>query len=895
MSMDIYRQTLRPWLLGIGVALSGLTGSILLARQQAESAHQIEQARFGQAANSLTEALVRRIDAYTEIALGLRGLFLVNPALDRRSFMDAVSHLEVDTRYPGIKNIAFTRYVPANEKQRFETQVRADTSIEPLGYPAFKIHPPGERSEYFVADYIWPMNSNKSIHGLDISAQPANLASMHYSQRSGQPVASAPFDLLQETTHRTGFVIRVPVLRNRQNSALPPDQNAEFLGSVAVTLRVFDLFEKLEHEGLLQGLQLRLSDHGSSLANTPNSIHVPLFSTPSGSAIQASQHSRELSLYGRKWQLDFQAEKSFLSDSERNTPLLIGLAGGLISLLLGALVLLLARGRFHALARAAASGEALKDSEERWKFALEGAGDGVWDVNVQTGEAFFSPRCKEILGYKEDELCNDTREWENRVHPEDLHWMKNTFQTKLDRLSASTALEFRMQCKDGSWKWILSRGMVLSLGANGKPLRLIGTNTDITERKMAEDALRIAATAFESQEAIMVTDAHRVILRVNPAFTVITGYTAEEVIGKTPHILRSGRHDKAFYAAMWETIERTGTWQGEIWDRRKNGELYAEWLTITAVKAEDGQVTHYVGVQNDITQRKAAEEEIRYLAFYDPLTQLPNRRLLHDRLQQALATSTRTGHYSALLFIDLDNFKTLNDSQGHDKGDLLLQQVAHRLTACIREGDTVARLGGDEFVVILEDLSETTQEAATQAEVVGEKIITTLNRPYDLAGLEHHSTPSMGVTLFSGQQETIDELLKRADLAMYQAKAAGRNTLRFFDPEMQAVVSARAALELNLREGMRSGQFLLYYQAQMDHGRITGAEVLLRWQHPERGFISPANFIPLAEETGLILPLGGWVIETACRQLAAWARRSDMAHMTIAVNVSAIQLYQDHF
>ncbi|MBA3056567.1 MAG: EAL domain-containing protein [Gammaproteobacteria bacterium] len=892
MAIDLFQKTLRPWFLGLAVAFAGVTGSVFLARQQAESTDQVEQARFAQAAISLTEALTRRIDAYTEIAFGLRGLFIVNPALDRRAFIDAVSHLDVDTRYPGIKNIAFTRYVSAADKQKFEAKVRADTSVEPGGYPEFAIHPPGQRSEYFVADYLWPLTGNQGIHGLDISAQPANLISMHYSQRSGQPVASAPFDLLQETIDRTGFVIRVPVFRSRQEASNLPHQAASFLGSVAVTLRVFDLFEQLKRDGRLQGLHVHLSDRGSSLANTTAGLNLPMYFTSPGSAISSASYSRELSVYGRKWQLDFQPNKSYLSDAERRAPFLVGLAGVLISLFLGSLVMLLARGRSRALARVAQSGEALRDSEDRWKFALEGAGDGVWDFNLQTGESFFSARCREILGYDDHA---DACKWSQRVHPQDWPRVAHAIQVELDHLCASAAVEFRMQSREGGWKWLLGRGMVLSVDGTGRPLRLIGTNTDITERKLTEESLRIAATAFESQEAIVVTDANMVILRVNRAFTTVTGYAADEAIGKTSRILKSGRHSKAFYTAMWESIGRTGSWQGEILDRRKNGELYAEWLTITAVKADDGTVTHYVGVQNDITQRKAAEDEIKYLAFYDTLTKLPNRRLLNDRLQQALASSARGGRHSALLFIDLDNFKTLNDSQGHDKGDLLLQQVAQRLSSCTRDGDTVARLGGDEFVVILKDLSDTAADAATHAEIVGEKIVVTLNRPYDLEGLEHHSTPSIGVTLFSDQRETIEELLKRADLAMYKAKSAGRNTLRFFDPEMQAVVNARVALELNLREGLRDAQFLLYYQAQLDHGRITGAEILLRWQHPERGFVCPADFIPLAEETGLILPLGQWVLTTACEQLSVWAKDPRTASLTLAVNVSSRQFLRPDF
>jgi diguanylate cyclase (GGDEF)-like protein/PAS domain S-box-containing protein len=435
-----------------------------------------------------------------------------------------------------------------------------------------------------------------------------------------------------------------------------------------------------------------------------------------------------------------------------------------------------------------------------------------------------------------------------------------------------------------------------SKDSEGEILNYVGVFSDITERKRVEADLRVAATAFEAQEGMFITDARGVILRVNLAFTEITGYTAGESVGETPRLLRSGRHDAAFYTAMREGIEQTGAWQGEIWNRRKNGEIYPEWLTITAVKDQDGKLTHHVSTLTDITQRKAAESEIKHLAFYDPLTLLPNRRLLLDRLQHALSSSARSQRAGALLFIDLDNFKILNDTLGHDKGDLLLQAVAKRLSASVREGDTVARLGGDEFVVMLEALTTEADEATTQTEMVGQKILAALNSPYDLAGHEYHSSPSIGATIFTGHQNTIEELLKHADLAMYQSKAAGRNTLSFFDPEMQSVISARAVLEADLREAIRHGQFFLDYQAQIDGaGKLIGAEALVRWRHPGRGVVPPTEFIPLAEETGLILPLGHWILETACRQLSEWAHDPAMAGLCLAVNVSAAQYHQADF
>ena len=311
---------------------------------------------------------------------------------------------------------------------------------------------------------------------------------------------------------------------------------------------------------------------------------------------------------------------------------------------------------------------------------------------------------------------------------------------------------------------------------------------------------------------------------------------------------------------------------------------------------KDGKVTNYVGTFVDISERKKAENEIHHLAFYDPLSQLPNRRMLLDRLRQAVATSVRNQTGGALLFIDLDNFKTLNDTKGHGIGDLLLIEVAKRLQECVREGDTLARFGGDEFVLLLEDLSEERAQAAIQARAVGEKVLDVLSQPYILEGNEFHSSSSMGITLFVNYRQKLDELLKQADTAMYEAKKSGRNTLRFFDPLMQEELEVRAQLEVGLREALRKEEFRIYYQMQVDHtGHILGAEVLLRWLHPERGLVSPMQFIPLAEETGLILPIGRWVLESACMQIKAWEADRRTSDLQLAVNVSGRQFRQADF
>jgi diguanylate cyclase (GGDEF)-like protein/PAS domain S-box-containing protein len=536
-----------------------------------------------------------------------------------------------------------------------------------------------------------------------------------------------------------------------------------------------------------------------------------------------------------------------------------------------------------------------KQAEEQLRKlaqALEQTPESIVITNLNAEIEYVNAAFERNTGYRREEAIRSNPNMLNsgRTPPE-------TYAALWDALSHGQTWkgEFNNRRKDGSEYTELASISPIRQ-ADGRISHYVAVKEDITDRKRVEAERRIAATAFESQLGMVVTDAHNTILRVNFAFTEITGYGAEEVVGRKTNLLKSGRHDAAFYQAMWETIGGAGSWQGEVWNRRKNGEVYPEWLTITAVKAETGEVTHYVATLADITQRKAADDEIKHLAFFDPLTHLPNRRLLLNRLEKALAVSARTHRKGALLFIDLDNFKTLNDTRGHDIGDLLLQGVAQRLTACIREGDTVARLGGDEFVVMLEDLGESAQETAARAKTVAQKILESLNQPYELDGHRHHSTPSIGATLFTEHQSSVDELLKRADLAMYQAKAAGRNTLRFFDPEMQAAVTFRAALEADLRQGLEENQFILYYQAQVDqHGRITGAEALLRWQHPQRGLISPDDFIPLAEETGIILPLGHWVLEAACARLASWATRPEFAGLVLAINVSARQFHDADF
>ncbi len=439
------------------------------------------------------------------------------------------------------------------------------------------------------------------------------------------------------------------------------------------------------------------------------------------------------------------------------------------------------------------------------------------------------------------------------------------------------------------------------LDVGGKPL-LFSIIHDITERHHAEAALRQSVVFSESLLQTMPVpvfhkDAEGRYTGCNSAFTEFIGKSREQIVGKTVFEVSPQSFSQVYRDKDLELLDDpVGVQVYESQVSHGDGTVHDVVFHKARMLGADGRPCGIIGVILDITERKQAEQQIHQLAFYDPLTELPNRRLLMDRLHQEFAIGARTGQHGAALFLDLDNFKTLNDTKGHDIGDMLLVEVAQRLKSCVRDGDTVARLGGDEFVVVLESLSASATDAAAQAEHVAEKIRASLSEPYVLRQHRYHSTPSIGIALFRGHQDSLDNLLKYADTAMYQAKTAGRNAIRFYDPEMQAAIEARADLEDELRQALARRQFRLHYQVQVDsRGKPAGAEVLLRWEHPERGLVSPAQFIPLAEDTGLIVPMGLWVLQTACAQLAAWVDEEPTAGISIAVNVSARQFRQPDF
>ena len=704
--------------------------------------------------------------------------------------------------------------------------------------------------------------------------------------------------------------------------------------------------------------------------------------------------------------------------------------------------------------------KALQASEERLNLALESANGAAWDWDVVSGHVTFSRNWYKMTGFEPDEQVSTMSTWRDRVHPDDLQLLNRRLEKNFRGEVNTYECEYRIKTKQDQYIWCLDRGKIIERDSNNQPKRMIGINTDITKHKQQEDSLRLAAIAFESCEGISITDVEGKIIWINQAFTEITGYSVDEIIGHIDTVLFADQQENDFHKKMWTQLSEKGSWQGERWDKRKNGESYLEWMNVSVVKNELNKVSHYVSHFRDITElrqqqqqitrkvdeekvladilqfsflslneflqksseiivslpwlklkpksgvfiteegtetltlvcnhnlspelltlcakvpfgkclcgraalsgeiqfsscvdhrhettfqgmqphghynvpikdgnkilgvlvlylshghqqqeheigflkrvadvlslgisRKQAEQKVEYLAYHDGLTTLPNRLLLMDRLSQIIAVNKRQKYFAAILYIDLDRFKNTNDSLGHSVGDALLQEVANRFKHVLRQEDTVARLGGDEFVILLTNVPANRDAAIMEAQHVANKLHTAIAE--EITVFEHSLfiTLSIGVVVISGEEASTESVMMQADTAMYQAKANGRNGTQFFMPEMQTIAKVRLELEKDLRYALEKQEIHVFYQPQTNaKGELVGAEALIRWIHPQRGFVSPADFIPIAEETGIILAMGRFVLEDTCQRIIQWHSIDSLDH--VAVNVSPVQFRQPDF
>jgi diguanylate cyclase (GGDEF)-like protein/PAS domain S-box-containing protein len=571
-----------------------------------------------------------------------------------------------------------------------------------------------------------------------------------------------------------------------------------------------------------------------------------------------------------------------LEDFARKYALWLAALAGLVLLLAGMGVKL------------AMQNKGLAMTKTRLDLATRGTGLGVWDHDNKTRRSYASARAYQMLGYTPVNGPHSVQDWLAIIHPEDLQRLRKAVSDADTRGSDEYLLHLRMRSHDGDWRWIESRTKVIR-DAAGKVLRRIGTHLDITDHKRDQERLERAAGVFTfAREGILITDVRGNILEVNDAFTRITGYSRDEVIGENSRILKSGRQTAEFYAEMWRVLGQDGHWSGEVWNRRKDGSLYAELLTISAVRETTGQVRNYVSLFTDITEIKEQQQALERLAQYDQLTNLPNRGLLADRLQQAMLHCQRRNQSLAVVFLDLDGFKSVNDSYGHDAGDALLVALASRMKSALREGDTLARLGGDEFVAVLVDL-----ENVQDCEPVIDRLLLAAAEPVRIAAgdsdVQLRVTASMGITLYPQDGSDADQLLRHADQAMYQAKQAGKNRYQLFDVAQNAAVQIHHQSMGEIRRALEQGEFVLYYQPRvnMRTGAVVGAEALIRWQHPQLGLLLPAAFLPGVENDVVGLELGDWVIRTALAQLSAWQGAG--LQLPVSVNVGAYQLQQPAF
>ncbi len=1004
---------LLPW----AVLAASLLVTYLLRVQALDHVHTEMQTEFEGRASETINLVEQRMLTYEKVLYGTRGFFAASHEVERQEFSAYYNELELAGTHPGVQGLGYSLIVPPSLKDQHIAYMRKH------GFPQYTIRPEGARDTYTTVYFIEPLNQeNQSTLGYDMYADQdhplkgdvesgARHKAMAQARDTNKAVLSGKVKLLSDTANddyvQAGFLMYLPIYRRGPPIDTVAQRRANILGWVYLPFHMNDLMDDIL-SGMTRDFDIEVHDGDST--SDASIIYDPDSSSLSNTVAAPSlfYFTQKLEIANHNWTVTVRSLEGFEERLKGGKPLFITYTGSVASVLLALLTWLLmyvhertqrdakeieqselrlatiidtaldavvqmdadghvtgwnaqaellfgwkrteAIGRLlhetiippqfrkshvdgmnaffqtgtgpvlnsriemtaqrrngdefpvelaitqlkigkehmftsfiRDITERKLAEQALRISEQRFRDVSEAAGEYLWEIDTNMVYTYVSNRSVEVKGFAPEELLGHTPM--DFMPKEDAESVIKIIKGAMVN-NTTFKLQHRNTTKNGETLWEAVTGLPI-LDNAGVVTGLRGTGLNITQRKQTEDELRLASMVYKnSSEAMVITDSANRIIAVNPAFEKLTGYRSEEVTGKDPNILSSGRQDKAFYQAMWHDINSTGTWQGELWDKRKNGEVYPKSLIINTIKDENGQVHRYVALFSDITKKKESEELIWKQANFDMLTGLPNRRMFRERLDHEIKKAHRSGAQLALMLLDLDHFKEINDTLGHDMGDVLLKEAAARLVSCVRESDTVARMGGDEFIIILGEVDD-----PGSVDRVARTILQRIVEPFKLGDEFGYVSTSVGITLYPDDAADIESLLKNADQAMYVAKKQGRNRSSYFTLSMQEYAQSRMHLVNDLRNSISAGdQFALHYQPIVDlkNGAVHKAEALIRWQHPERGMILPTEFIPIAEETGLIVEIGDWVFYQAAAQVLAW-RASHHADFQISINKSPVQ------
>ncbi|MDX2369912.1 MAG: EAL domain-containing protein [Colwellia sp.] len=744
------------------------------------------------------------------------------------------------------------------------------------GVAALQLQPDG------ILQYVVPLEGNESAIGHNLLLNPERTKEAFLARDTGKLTLAGPFNLVQGGM---GAAARLPIY-------LDSNEGKRFWGFATALIRFPDVLNATDLPSLVD------SGIGYQLSRIhPDTGEVQVISTSNAPLIDDSEIFN-IAIPNGYWTF-----KAYPINGWRDYSVLLfrGVIGLLFISLATFVSFLLTRIRLHNLRlekvvierTIALQGnlERLAESERGFRLSQRAGGIGTWEWSIKTNVISWSEQVSQLFGYPLVQTNMTYDGFLNVIYPDDREKVIEAINNSIE-LGAEFNIDYRVLWPDERVRWINNKGNIIR-DDSGTAITMLGVVVDITDRKLTEEKLLLSSRVFtDTHEGITITDSNKLIVDVNPAYCEITGYSREEVIGKNPRILSSGQQSPEFYADMWQTVDEQGHWQGEVWNRKKSGEIYAELLTISVLKDENDNTVNYVGVFTDITSSKRQQEQLSRIAHYDLLTNLPNRVLLADRLYQAMLQCRRHEQSLAVVFLDLDGFKHVNDAYGHDMGDELLIALSVRMKAALREGDSLARIGGDEFVAVLADLTK-----AEDCEPVLERLLLAASEPLTIADVLLNVSASIGVTFYPQDNVDADQLMRHADQAMYVAKESGKNRYHLFDTiQDDAVKVQRESLE-DIRSALDNHQFVLYYQPKvnMRTGLVTGFEALIRWQHPERGLLNPIEFLPVIENNPMMIEMGEWVIDSALTQISQWQAMGLNLPVNTSVNIAAVQLQQPDF